>query len=317
MLKELKFVQGAVAKKDFLPAMTHFAIENGSVRSFNGMLALSSPIQCDLNCKPKGIPMVQAIGRCTETVQLSMTPTGRLAIRSGSFKAFIECIAEETPHVQPEGERIDFDGEAVLKAIKAVQPFIGNDASRPWTNGALLKGQSIYATNNVCLVEYWVGVDFPHVVNIPRQAIAEMVRINEPPSHAQLAENSLTLHYNDGRWIRTQLFNTEWPDLAKVLNRSHNAQGIPDRLFEGLETIKPFADKMGRVYIRGNTLSTHEEPNEGASFEIDAVVPDSIFNIEMLLLLQGVAQSFDMSAHPEPGLFFGENLRGAIIGLRL
>jgi len=29
MLRELKFVQGAVAKKDLLPAMTHFAIEGG------------------------------------------------------------------------------------------------------------------------------------------------------------------------------------------------------------------------------------------------------------------------------------------------
>ena len=44
MLKALKFVQGAVSKKDLVPALTHFRIENGTVRSYNGMLALCTPI---------------------------------------------------------------------------------------------------------------------------------------------------------------------------------------------------------------------------------------------------------------------------------
>ena len=53
MLKELKFVQGAVSSKDFIPALTHFRIENGTVRSFNGLLALCSPIALDIDCTPK------------------------------------------------------------------------------------------------------------------------------------------------------------------------------------------------------------------------------------------------------------------------
>ena len=132
MLKELKFVQGAVGKKEFIPAITHFCIENGHVRAYNGTIALSSPIACDLNCKPKAVPMVQAIGKCNETISLSMTPAGRLSIKSGSFKAFIECIEESQAHVTPEGEEIFFDGEILLAGLKTVQDFIGNDASRPW-----------------------------------------------------------------------------------------------------------------------------------------------------------------------------------------
>lgn len=88
MLKELKFVQGAVAKKDLLPAMTHFAIEGGHVRSYNGTLALSSPIPFDIDCKPKAGPLVQAIANCNDTVTLSMTPAGKLRIQSGKFWAF-------------------------------------------------------------------------------------------------------------------------------------------------------------------------------------------------------------------------------------
>jgi len=314
MLKELKFVQGAVAKKDFIPAITHFCIENGSVRAYNGTIAMSSPIACDLNCKPKAIPMVQAIGKCSDTITLSMTPAGRLSIRSGSFKAFVDCVEESQSHVEPEGETITFDGAMLLKAIKTIQPFIGNDASRPHLTGLLLRGQSAFATNNVCLVEYWLGVDFPRVVNLPRAAIAEMVRINEEPTHAQVAENSMTFHYASGRWVRTQLYSTEWPDLAKVLERESRPGPIPKELFEGLENLKPFANTFGQVFITENGLRTHEDPNEGAAFDLPWIHRESIFNIEMLRLLENVATEADFNQ--DPSMFFGDRLRGAIIGMR-
>lgn len=317
MLKELRFVQGAVAKKDFLPHMTHFVIEGGEVRSYNGMIALSSPLPFDIDCKPKAEPLVKAIANCNDTVTLSMTPAGKLRIQSGKFRAFIDCIDEETAHVTPEGEQVELDGEAMLNALRIIQPFIGDDASRPWTNGVLFREQSAFATNNVILVEYWVGAHFPVTVNVPRQAIREMLRINEPPTHAQVTSNSITFHYSDGRWVRSQLFENEWPDLKKVLDRESNATPIDPRIFEALATIKPFVDKMGRVFIDDGTLSTVQDSTaEGASYDIPGLPFAGIYNIGMLNLLKDVVTHADFSAYPSPCLFYGERLRGAIIGMR-
>lgn len=317
MLKELKFVQGAVAKKDFLPAMTHFAIEGGTVRAYNGMLALCSPIPFDIDCKPKAGPLVQAISNCNDTVTLSMTPAGKLRIQSGKFKAFIDCVDGETPHVHPEGEEVEIDGAAVLQALKTISPFVGDDASRAWANGVLLRGQSAFATNNVCLVEYWIGSMMPRTINVPRAAIKEMLRIDEPPTHAQVTSNSITFHYTDGRWIRSQLLSSEWPDLAKVLDRPAQALTMDERIFEGLETIKPFADKMGRVFIKESSLLTHIDSDEGASFAVPDLHFEGVYQIEMLKLLKGVAKQIDFSAYPDPCIFYGDRLRGAIVGMRL
>lgn len=317
MLKELKFVQGAVAKKDFVPAMTHFAIEDGTVRSYNGTLALCSPIPFDINCKPKAGPLVQAISNCDDTVTLSMTPAGKLRIQSGKFKAFVDCIEGETAHVVPEGQEVNFDGEQILKAFKTLSPFVGDDASRPWTNGILLRGQSAFATNNVCLVEYWVGAQIPFTANIPFQAIREMLRINEAPTHAQLTEGSITFHYTDGRWIRSQLYSTSWPDLSRVLDRECAPVAIDERIFEGLEVIKPFADKLGRVFFHGEAVKTHMEEGIGASYDMPGFQVEGIYQIEMLKLLKGVCHKIDFTAYPNPCIFFGDRLRGAIIGMRL
>jgi hypothetical protein len=318
MLRELKFVQGAVAKKDLLPAMTHFRIEGGRVRSYNGALALSCPIPLDLDCCPKADSMVRAIMNCNETTTITLTPAGKLSIRSGKFRAFVETIQGDTPHVEPAGEPMQFDGEQLLAAFKVLEPFIGTDASRPFTNGVLLDGQSAYATNNTCLAQYWLGTAFPRRINVPRAAIKEVLRINEAPTHGQVDANSITFHYTDGRWIRSQLLSTEWPmDLiGPLLDKPHNAVPLPEGFFEGLALIKGMVDGAGRVYLRNGALRTHTDENEGAAYELELPC-DGLYNLQMMSLLEGVVQRIDLTLYPGPALFFGERLRGAIIGMRM
>lgn len=317
MYKELKFVQGAVAKKDLLPAMTHFRIEDGQVRSYNGRMAISSPIAFNINCNPKADQLVKAIGQCDETVTLSMTAGGRLRIQSGKFRAFIETVEGDTMHPLPEGEEVHFDGEQMLKACEILYNFIGNDASRPWTNGILFMGQSAFATNNVTLIEYWLGAPFPFVINVPRDCIKEILRVNEPPTHAQITERSITFHYTDGRWIRSQLLEITWPDLTKILDKPSKPKPINPEMFDGIEMLKKQADGTSRIYIEKGLLRTHLEEFTGSTYEADSIDFEGCYNIAMLALLKGVVTQADFTLYPEPALFFGERVRGAIIGMRM
>jgi hypothetical protein len=318
MLRELKFVQGAVAKKDLLPAMTHFRIEGGSVRSYNGTLAISCPIALDIDCCPRADAMVRAIGNCQEATTISMTPGGRLSIRSGRFRAFVETIQGDTPHVQPAGEPFAFDGEQFLEACKVLEPFIGTDASRPFTNGVLLDGQSAYATNNTCLVQYWLGAAFPLRVNVPRAAIKEVLRVGEAPTHGQVDAGSITFHYTDGRWIRSQLLETQWPMdiIGKLLDAPSSPGPVPEGFFEGLATIAAMADGASRVYLKDGALRTHPDHDEGAAWDVD-LPAEGLYNLKMLGLLAGVVDKMDLTLYPGPALFFGERLRGAIVGMKM
>lgn len=318
MLKELKFVQGAVAKKDLLPAMTHFQIQGGHVRSYNGTLAISSPLPFDIDCCPKADQLVKAIGQCEETIVLSMTPGGKLRVQSGKFRAFVENTEDTGFHPQPEGEPLAFDGAALFEAVTTLYPFIGNDASRPWTNGILLNGQSAFVTNNTCVVEYWLGNPFPRQINIPRAAIKEMLRVNEPPTHGQLAGNSITFHYKDGRWIRTQLLGVDWPfeTISKILQAHNKPVPVPPELFTAIKKLGKLSDGSNRIYINHGLLTTHMEEEMGGSVEVEGLEFQGCYNIAMLALLEGVVTHADFTLYPDPALFFGGRLRGAIVGMR-
>ncbi|TQE99424.1 MAG: hypothetical protein FKY71_08620 [Spiribacter salinus] len=318
MLSNLKFVQGAVSTKDYIPELKHFTIVGGNVTGFNGVVALNSPVDFDIDCAPKAAPLVKAIDGCTETVSLKLTDANRLRVQSGPFKVFVDCVdLEEVPRQAPEGEELDVDGEALMEAIPKLKPFIGNDASRPWSNGIMLKGHSAFATNNVCLVEHWLGAAIPRVLNIPLQAITEMLRIGEAPSSVQASGNSITFHYTGGRWLRSQLYSTEWPELSKILDRATGElQPVPPEFFEGLAMVKPFLEPDGLVHMRDGVMYTTADDNLGASFNVPSVQTNGIYVHKMMTLLGPVATKMDFDAYPKPLCFQGDKLRGVVLGRR-
>lgn len=318
MLEALKFVQGAVAKKDFVPALTHFRIQGRTIRGFNGNLAISSPIDLDLDIHPKATSLVKAIQACEGTIQLSMTPAGKLSVKSGPFRALVECLQEPYPEVLPEGEIIQLTG-GLVKVLAELLPFIAEDASRPWARGILFRGQSAFATNNVVLVEKWMGTPFPVEVNIPKSAVVELVRIGEEPVAIQLTEASATFHYGEGRWLRTQLYSTGWPDLSRILNQTASPSPFPQGFWEAVETLGKFVDQTGRMFFRPGLLSTSLAEGEGAAVEVPGLAVEACYHHGQLSLLQDVAQVIDFRGGDEskpPAMFFGEMLRGAIIGMR-
>ena len=316
MLDAIRFTQGAVAKKDFVAALTHFKIQGGRITGTNGSLTLSSPIDVDIDVMPKAVDFIKAVQTCKDTITLHMTPAAKLAVKSGAFKANIDCVTEGFPDSVPEGVLITPRGD-LLVSLRKIFPFIAEDASRQWARGILLRGQSAFATNNVVLAEVWLGHEVPCEVNIPKTAVAEFLRIGEEPTQLQVSDNSLTFHYAGGRWLKTQLYSTEWPDLSKVLDLPANPTPPPAGLWEALDSIKPFVNKTGAAYLLDGRVQTERVDEVGASAEVVGMSCDAVYHIDQLLRLRDLVTHIDLTTYPAPSIFYGEGVRGAIIGMRL
>lgn len=319
MLQALKFVQGAVARKDIVPALTHFRIENGTVRGFNGSIALSSPIDLDLTCSPNARQFIKAIQACEETAQLHLHANGKLVVRSGKFTVYVDCTEDPFPNVKPTGTVVNLPPNFV-DVVKLLDPFIAEDASRPWARGLLFRGNAAYATNNVVLVQCWLGeYALPFEVNVPQDTVTELVRIGVSPNQMMIDENSCSFLYEDGRWLRSQVLTTQWPELEPILGGGeYNGAPIPDGLFRALEKLAPFTDDTERVVLCENRVST-VVGEAGASVEVQGVPAGPVFNLAQLRALESVAHEIDFSAYPSPCRFYGHGpmyVRGAIIGQR-
>lgn len=315
MLDALKFAMGAVARKDYVPSLTHFRIAGNKIYGFNGRITICSPIALDLVASPKAVPFVRAIETCREEVTLGLTPTGRLSVRSGAFKANIECLEDGFTPVQPDGTFIELNG-SLLGALKVLIAFTGEDASRPWAMGILFKENSAFATNNVCLIQYWLGYQFPQELNIPQATVRELLRIGEEPRYLQVCKDSVTFWYDQDKWLNTCLYDTGWPDLAQVLDRENAAKPIIPQLFEAINDLVPFIEDSKALYFLPDEVTTSLTEGQGASVDLLGGPRDGKYHISQLQLLEGVATHVDWDLYPKPCLFFGEQVRGAIIGMR-
>lgn len=323
MLDALRFVATAVAKKDYVPALTHYRIKDGRVTGFNGTIGLSSSIDVDLDIYPNATKLLAAIAACPGTITLNMTAGGKLTVRSGKFRTHVDCLEDESAYfVEPEGQEVDL-GPNFMEGIKALQPAMGIDASRPWAMGIKLQSQSMFVTNNVLLAEYWHGSTIPIDVVIPSVAIDELIRIKQPPTKVQVTDNSISFWYGEDRWLRTSLVeSTGWPTdrLPELFSHSQGPQlPFPGDFFETVDKLKPFVNDAGTVFVLPDRMATSLVDGEGASVELvmSGVDEPQAYNQKQLVLLGLLAKTIDWTSYPRPCMFQGNRLRGVLIGQRV
>lgn len=315
MLESLQFVKGAVARKDFAPILTHFGIADGRIIGYNGVLALSGPIALDLVANPKAGPFIAAINSSKDSLQITQLPNGNLSVRSGGFRVTVECDPSPFPTIPIGGDKIALE-VPILPALKKLAPFISEDASRPWSRGILLRGNSAYATNNVCIVQYWLGCPIQNEFAIPSDAVVEMLRIGEEPESITTKSDSMTVFYKNDRWLHISLTEGKWPNLDNILD-SHTIgkipSPIPKNLFEAMDLIKGFLPKEGTFYLRPEKITTNlQDDDDGAECDVPGFQASGKYAWKYLSLMRDVATSLDFEEIP--GSFFGDKVRGIISG---
>lgn len=314
----IKFVASAVNDKSSVLELQCLLIENGQLRASDGVLTLGSPVDLDLACAPRSETLLKAIKGCGEVFSFNVTPTNRLSVKSGRFRALVPCLETSDVALQmpkPAGVITEVDGELILNTLKRLEPFVASDGLRPWNHGVLFRGQSALATNNVCLIECWLGIELPFTINIPMAAIKAVIKQNMPPTRVLTDGSSVTFFYESGRWIKTQLLDTEWPPLENMMNVQSNPRPVPDGFFEGLKAIEGFSPNL-RVMFQDGMMHSDDIDADGATYEVDNLPRAGIYHLPALRLLEGVATSIDLDRYPDNAVFYGENVRGVVVSMR-
>lgn len=318
MLVALKFVQGAIQKNGIMPELEHFIIKDGRVTGFNGYMALSAELPIHIEAMPKADVFHKALQACGESVAISQTPGGRLHIRSGGFSVYVPCIEKIVYEAKPEGIRYPAP-PGLAKVFARILPFISEDASRPWSMGLSIADGTYTATNNIILMQLWDGHGLPRV-NCPRFAVAEIARIKDDPVEIMIdGTSSMSFIYPDGRWLRTQLLDQDWPlsKMQEILNRPSQAEALPDGFFAAVAQLAPFVtDGAATPIVFTTTGMSTSQPGseEGATVDIDGLPVGAAYRLKALQLLEHEIQTIDFNTAPT--LFFGERSRGALIGLQ-
>lgn len=315
LVKALAFAE-SILKSDRDFRQQHCYIGRGMLVAFDGTLAAGHPIVEDIEGVPHSGKLLKALERSDETVSVTLNDTQRISVKAGKFRAVINCI--------PVGEFYSPTGDAPIAAIndklrdgfKTIMHLASETADKMHFASILLQANSMFATNGKTCLEYWHGIDLPEM-SLPKQAAQAIVKTDKKLTRFGYSGHSATFHFEDGSWIRTQLFADRWPDAAALFRSQTRPGPVPPTLFAAVRAVAPFCppdDALQPVYFHPEAVGSHERLTEGAVHEVPGLIEGPCFSAKELANIEAVTKEIDFQSDPNAAYVFGENVRGKIMG---
>lgn len=323
LLKALNFVGGAVDTNSLSEFAKHVRISNGWVVAYDGQLAAGHPIEADFSACPHWGRLHHALNKAGNTLSLSLNDGGRLMVSSGPLRAVVPCLPPDTlPPAFPDApiasidDRLRVGFETVLKLAK-------DDAETVYESSVLLRANTVVGCNGSLSLEYWHGIDLPPGLAIPQRAAKMLAKLEGMVQFGFTWGRSATFHFEGGGWVRTQLYQDEWPNIDAALNvPAHNLVEIPE-LFDALSAIEAFSEDGAVHFHEGKLKSTYAASNDegpvyGAAYDIPGLQPGTSLSAKLLKLAKPAAHLIDYQTNPEHVVFVNaaDMVRGVLMKRR-
>ena len=317
MIDALNFVKGCVAKEHKLkPELNHFRIERGRIVGLNDTFCLSAPIATDIEASPKGGDFVRAIERCKGKTTTLFVEDSKLVVKSGRLTVRIDCTEQPFPLLQPEGQSF-WCAPNFVEECKKLVPFVTKDNTRAWARGLLLQGAALTATDNITLIQAYLGDEFKPPIGavLPEPTIRELIRIGEPPKYATVSTRTITFVYEGDRWLCSVVLPNDWPDINRFFARQAEMSELTPDFWESVESIYPFTDDRDAILFEPGCMRTSIEEKVGASIDGDFPAVKGAICAKFLNRLKPLTTHIAFNDWPQPMQFRGPSIRGVIAGM--
>jgi hypothetical protein len=317
LVQALAFAEG-ILKTDRDFREKHVYIGRGMLVGFDGTLAVGHPITEDIEAVPHSGKLLKALERADESVSVTLNDATRISVKSGKFRAVIDCLQiGEFYSPQPDAPICDIT-DALKTGFETITHIISDAAEKVHLASVLVEYGSMSTTDSRIGLQYWHGLNLPYMV-LPKAAAVAITKTKKPLVKFGFSGRSATFFFEGGAWIRTQLFEDKWPDIGAILDAPSSAGPVPPSLWAGVRAVAPFCDPRDDnrgVYFHDSAVSSHGSQAQGAVYEVDGLTHGSCFNSELLLKIEPIVKTIDFTTDRNAAYFFGDNVRGKIMGIR-
>lgn len=314
LLDAVKFI-ALVQRKQVEITRSYCVINNGYISASNGVLSAGITVSDSLSCCPNTIKFVTALSKCKNELSITENDNDTITVKSGPFKAVVQCVKiSEMPLIYPDEALYNLNND-FTKALDICAPLASEKEDKVEMSSILLRSRSVIASNGFMLLNYWHGVDMPDNMVLPKVATDAIVKSGKTLAKFGFSKTSITFYFDDGSWIKSQLFDEEWTDISTLLDSPSNPWPVPDNFFIGLDHVLPFCDSES-VYFKENSLASHEEETKATTYEVIGLPVGKIYSGKALKSLENIVDKFDFKTYDNRCMFFGleGKLRGLLMG---
>jgi len=317
-LAALKFVSRAQSESG-TPNQTHCRIGwFNYVVAYDGILAMGYPVKDNVpeTC-PHTLQLVAAIERAKDVSALTFE-TNSITVKTNKFRATVPCLSSVDLHYVTVDQGQYAISKEFVAAAQIAAIFTKEGAQTVAGASVLTRNGSLVGTNGLALIEAWHGIATPPGLIIPKTFFDVIAKIDLPMQSFGYSENTFTLWYENGAWVKTQLYSEQWPNVDQLFAYTETAK--PEELdkdfWTALKSVSPFSEDH-RVYFMNEFLCSHVSPGKGAEYKLKGLPSGQAYNAKILQTLEGIMKTADWTGNEKVSCFFGDNVRGVLSKMQI
>lgn len=312
LLSALEFVANA-QKNIGTQLQTHCIVRDGWCVASDNVLTMGCKVPSDLIACPQTARMIAALRRCQDTIAITQLDRDRLSIKSGKLRVVVPCVDLEGMAIVWADPMIAPLGGAFLDGCKAISHLAADGGTAVHLASLLGRGQTLTATTGRVLVEYWHGFDTPPYWVLPKPAMTALLKIAKPLVGLGFSGRSATFHFEDGSWLRTQLYEDRWPNGDSLFEVAPTTRtDVATDLFTAVEVLAEFAQPGAHVRFKDNSIELVGREIEQAEHEVKGLIGNVSFGLKDLQQIAKLVKTFDYDPKSKAAIFTSERLRGMI-----
>lgn len=316
LIAALKFISPA-QKKAGQTSVQFCSISNKWVAASDGILTIACPIDEDLSACPNTLLFIEALSKATDELSITQLSLNTLVVSSGAFRALVPCVGfEEVPITAPD-EKCAVIDDKIKDAFSSVAGILTEGSPIATYAAVLLQANSAVATNGAAILEYWHGIDLPPGMMIPKASALAILKAPKNLIGFGFSQSSATFYYEDGSFIKTQLFGERYPNYQNVITCENvNPVPVQAEFFDALRAIEAFSPN-GHVFFENGAMLSAMRQEEASSYQVEGLTGEMGFAVKLLLSVEHAFKSVHFDVEDNKAFFFGDNVRGAVMGVEL
>jgi hypothetical protein len=313
LIKALQFISLA-QKSQGTAYQTHCLINRNWLIAHDGVLTIGTKVQEDVSACPHTASLLAALSKCGEQVSITQLSEFSLSVKSGKFKALVECIAfDQMPIVGPDAP--SHAANDVLRDGFGKLAWIATEGeTQAFKAAVMVQNGSMVATNGSVLLELWHGLELPCQILIPKATAVAVSKVDKKLVGIGGSANSVTFHFEDESFIRSSVFVDRFPDYQRIFSEAEGkgVLPLPPDFFTALGAVSGFGESKFVFFFGDRIQSEQIAEHKGACYEIEGVPDQVSFNADYL---KHVEPYFKNTIFTDWKVFFHhENVRGIISG---
>lgn len=317
LLASLEFI--SLIKKD---QDTSALFRSGQLVATDGVVTVGIPVNTDLTACPHLEKTVAALKICGRSFDITQLPEGAISIKGGSFRARIPCVPIElapAAAIQPDPAQYAIDSRFTA-ALSGVARIATENATRLVETTILCRNGTVVASDGKILLEIFHGIQFPEII-LPKHAASLLAKTKKEPKLFGVGYNqdgkisSITFHFDDNSWLKSQLYTDNWPDIDRILAANDfTLEALSHDFFEACANISKFVEDGKPICLNKTTLQTRDETVTQVLKTATTIT--AMFNPDYIKFLSNYVNKIGYSERALALYFYGETARAALMIMR-